>query len=854
MSTAPGKSAQQPCEEQLDHEQPTRPADLKPPAGQMEHRLVHPAWSQQRDQPVQGLMCPALGYIAAMAKPAQRHAPSRVSELEVEAATIGLCSLETVRAAREERWSSQSRRPPSALGPPDTRAPTIFNTPNLSDSLHSVLRHRPASASPLHTTAAPCTPCTPLHPMLRQQQQQLAGSTAWLAQPSRAAVSGSGQASTPAAARQTSKSWSRPASAAALKSSQQCQPSSGGGGAADGAGWDVASRVDNPDPNPNPVLLHSVSPDGRQAYLSTPPAQHKGSHTICTTGAPQLRIQPLLQPPLLQPPLLQPPLLQPPLLQPTFLLQPASAVPAAADRPGLHPPPPALASFHSFKLPPQHQLQQHQNLRAAQRQQPAAQEQPYLPPSSSPSPTLQRPLPPRPTSSLKHSKAMSQGGALPLAVTPGPSPPAALAPTPTPAAGQPPLPRSSSSSRGRGAPPGGQALGLGGRLLPQWAVAGLQEHQLLQSQPPQFSPEEVTLTTSQTSHQRVRAAQQHRVRPSSSPPTHCPIPQGWGHPPGPPSVADPTPAISDNEQQQQRQQQQEQQQQQERRLSKHSSSGTGGGEGQAARSCLLPGGLDLPCLVPSAPLPALGSSSQGHSRPPSACRPGSGVREGGPPLAPASTSPPRPGSAASTRPGSALSSRVVGGEGGGGGSAADLARVSPWGLAALHQVPKGVPCVVDTEVDDQEVAVTLAIAEAQETGQAQLSDRAMQQLPAQARPQAAMQPLPDPPCFNLSYCCNHLTSLVLSRNALLSSPPLELTQSLTSLDLSYNSLTQLPSTLGLLLRLQQLVLDSNKLTALPDVCTQLTALTLISVSRLELEGSHRCVMSVTRLVQSPGWD
>ncbi|KAL6749385.1 hypothetical protein V8C86DRAFT_2849072 [Haematococcus lacustris] len=76
---------------------------------------------------------------------------------------------------------------------------------------------------------------------------------------------------------------------------------------------------------------------------------------------------------------------------------------------------------------------------------------------------------------------------------------------------------------------------------------------------------------------------------------------------------------------------------------------------------------------------------------------------------------------------------------------------------------------------------------------------------------------------------SHLTSLVLSRNALLSSPPLELTQSLTSLDLSHNTLTQLPSTLGLLLRLQQLVLDSNKLTALPDVCTQLTALTLISV-------------------------
>ncbi|KAJ9509968.1 hypothetical protein QJQ45_011433 [Haematococcus lacustris] len=45
-------NGQQPCEEQLDHEQPTRPADWKPPAGQVHHRLVRPAWSQQRDQPV----------------------------------------------------------------------------------------------------------------------------------------------------------------------------------------------------------------------------------------------------------------------------------------------------------------------------------------------------------------------------------------------------------------------------------------------------------------------------------------------------------------------------------------------------------------------------------------------------------------------------------------------------------------------------------------------------------------------------------------------------------------------------------------------------------------------------------
>ncbi|KAJ9527351.1 hypothetical protein QJQ45_025619 [Haematococcus lacustris] len=49
-------NGQQPCERQLNKRRATRPADWKPPAGQVEHRLVRPAWSQQRDQPVRGLM------------------------------------------------------------------------------------------------------------------------------------------------------------------------------------------------------------------------------------------------------------------------------------------------------------------------------------------------------------------------------------------------------------------------------------------------------------------------------------------------------------------------------------------------------------------------------------------------------------------------------------------------------------------------------------------------------------------------------------------------------------------------------------------------------------------------------
>ncbi|KAJ9528989.1 hypothetical protein QJQ45_000554 [Haematococcus lacustris] len=61
-------NGQQPCERQLNKRRATRPADWKPPAGQVHHRLVRPAWSQQRDQPVRGLMwCP----VVAPRKPPQ---------------------------------------------------------------------------------------------------------------------------------------------------------------------------------------------------------------------------------------------------------------------------------------------------------------------------------------------------------------------------------------------------------------------------------------------------------------------------------------------------------------------------------------------------------------------------------------------------------------------------------------------------------------------------------------------------------------------------------------------------------------------------------------------------------------
>ncbi|KAJ9513229.1 hypothetical protein QJQ45_029507 [Haematococcus lacustris] len=61
-------NGQQPCERQLNKRRATRPAGWKPPAGQVQQRLLRPAWSQQRDQPVRGMMwCP----VVAPRKPPQ---------------------------------------------------------------------------------------------------------------------------------------------------------------------------------------------------------------------------------------------------------------------------------------------------------------------------------------------------------------------------------------------------------------------------------------------------------------------------------------------------------------------------------------------------------------------------------------------------------------------------------------------------------------------------------------------------------------------------------------------------------------------------------------------------------------
>ncbi|KAJ9513414.1 hypothetical protein QJQ45_005965 [Haematococcus lacustris] len=75
-------NGQQPCERQLNKRRATRPAGWKPPAGQVEPRLLRPAWSKQRDQPVRGMMwCP----VVAPRKPPQ--APRSSQEASQPAAS-----------------------------------------------------------------------------------------------------------------------------------------------------------------------------------------------------------------------------------------------------------------------------------------------------------------------------------------------------------------------------------------------------------------------------------------------------------------------------------------------------------------------------------------------------------------------------------------------------------------------------------------------------------------------------------------------------------------------------------------------------------------------------------------------
>ncbi|KAJ9505453.1 hypothetical protein QJQ45_028713, partial [Haematococcus lacustris] len=86
-------NGKQPCEVELNTLSATRPAGWKPPAGQVEQRLLRPAWSQQRNQPVRGLMwCPGK---AAKAKPAPQ--PGRWLDQDCNAAL-------NMQRIGESRW------------------------------------------------------------------------------------------------------------------------------------------------------------------------------------------------------------------------------------------------------------------------------------------------------------------------------------------------------------------------------------------------------------------------------------------------------------------------------------------------------------------------------------------------------------------------------------------------------------------------------------------------------------------------------------------------------------------------------------------------------------------------------
>ncbi|KAJ9528294.1 hypothetical protein QJQ45_014263, partial [Haematococcus lacustris] len=97
----------QPYEVELDHGQPTRRAGWRPPAGQVEQRLVRPAWSQRRDQPVRGLMwCP----VVAPRRPPQ---PPRSSQAAAQPAASEPGPSTPPPAKRSKRTKAEQAAEPT---------------------------------------------------------------------------------------------------------------------------------------------------------------------------------------------------------------------------------------------------------------------------------------------------------------------------------------------------------------------------------------------------------------------------------------------------------------------------------------------------------------------------------------------------------------------------------------------------------------------------------------------------------------------------------------------------------------------------------------------------------------------
>ncbi|KAJ9532395.1 hypothetical protein QJQ45_010479 [Haematococcus lacustris] len=100
-------NGQQPCERQLNKRRATRPANWKPPAGQVEQRLLRPAWSQQRDQPVRGMMwCP----VVAPRKPPQAPCSSQAA---TQAAASEPGPSTPLPAKRSKRTKAEQAAEPS---------------------------------------------------------------------------------------------------------------------------------------------------------------------------------------------------------------------------------------------------------------------------------------------------------------------------------------------------------------------------------------------------------------------------------------------------------------------------------------------------------------------------------------------------------------------------------------------------------------------------------------------------------------------------------------------------------------------------------------------------------------------
>ncbi|KAJ9513289.1 hypothetical protein QJQ45_001325 [Haematococcus lacustris] len=134
-------NGQQPCERQLNKRRATRPAGWKPPAGQVEPRLLRPAWSQQRDQPVRGMMwCP----VVAPRKPPQ--APRSSQEASQPAASEPGPSS-PLPAKRSKRTKAEQPAEPTqpTKGQEDARQATVHQWLSVAQHTRALAdgQHRP---------------------------------------------------------------------------------------------------------------------------------------------------------------------------------------------------------------------------------------------------------------------------------------------------------------------------------------------------------------------------------------------------------------------------------------------------------------------------------------------------------------------------------------------------------------------------------------------------------------------------------------------------------------------------------------------------------------------------------------